>query len=348
MQNRKYWIYQVAGWGAIAVVFTLSFGSIMPSGYAAIGVIYTWGAFTGILLSHWWRLTLKNRGWLAGIRRVPWIRIGLIILVLGTVQAMLLGLGFWVVRPLGMAKNLDWVPSAIIGWVTIFAVWTALYSYVISIRRARQFEAEALRLEIYAKDAELRALQAQVNPHFFFNSLNSVRALIFENPNAAAQMIDQLAGIMRYALQSNEKTTVTLAREMEAVNAYLAIEKIRFEDRLTASINIEQGLSEILIPPMTVQTLVENAVKYGVEKNRAGSEIHITGTRHAGNINIEVANQGEIDQTGNTQVSTQLGLENARKRLAMITGAKSELTLTSRNGWVRAVITLPDTPNEAI
>ena len=342
-QNRNYWICQFAGWGSVAAFFTWVFGSMMPAGYVTMGVIYSWGAFTGIVLSHGWRLLLKRRRWFSRNSRPPWLGIAAMILLLGTLQALLVGLGFFVLRPPGMgANNWDWLPSAIGGWVMIFAVWTSLYSYTISSRRRRHLEAEALRLELYAKDAELRALQAQVNPHFFFNSLNSVRALIFENQHAAAQMIDQLAGIMRYTLQSNENATVSLAREMEAVNAYLAIEKLRFEDRLTASIDIETGLAEVLIPPMAVQTLVENAVKYGVERNHAGSEIRITAKRMAGHIEIEVANQGAITQAATAKESTQLGLENARKRLAIMTDAKADLQLSESDGWVRAVITLPE------
>jgi len=348
-QNRTYWIYQLTGWGAVAAFFTGVFGLMMPAGYMTMGIIYSWGALTGLLLTHAWRIWLKRRQWFSRNSRPPWFSIAVIILLLGTIEALLVGLGFFVMRPVGMgANNWGWLPSAIGSWAIIFAVWTSLYSYTISARRTRQLEAEALRFEIYAKDAELRALQAQVNPHFFFNSLNSVRALIFENQNAAAQMIDQLAGIMRYTLQSNENATVTLAHEMEAVSAYLAIERIRFEERLIVTINIEAGLAEILIPPMAVQTLVENAVKYGVERNLGGSEIRISAKRSAGSVEIEVANQGAIAEAADTKKSTQLGLENARKRLAIMSDAKADLRLFDANGWVRAVITLPYCDNNAL
>ena len=97
-------------------------------------------------------------------------------------------------QPFGPVTSLRWLPSALVSWFGMFLVWTVLYSLIQSLRRASRFEAEALRLQVLAKDAELRALQAQVNPHFFFNSLNSVRALVFENQEAAADMVDQLAG----------------------------------------------------------------------------------------------------------------------------------------------------------
>lgn len=337
---RTYWICQLTGWTLVALFFTLLFGATMPLAYATMAAIYGWGSFTGLLLSHTWRFIIKERGWFARNTRPPWIGIGAIILCLGTIEAFLVGLGFAAMMPAGATKGWGWVPGAIFGWVTIFSVWTALYLYTISARRSKQLEAEALRLDIYAKDAELRALQAQVNPHFFFNSLNSVRGLIFENPNAAAQMIDQLAGIMRYALQSGD-AAVSLSREMEAVNAYLAIEKIRFEDRLRVEIDIESGLHETLIPPMALQTLVENAVKYGVERNALGSDICISGKQINNMMRIEVANTGSIAPFTD---STKLGLENTRKRLQLLLNPAATLEIREEQGWVRVLMQWPSQP----
>jgi LytS/YehU family sensor histidine kinase len=208
----------------------------------------------------------------------------------------------------------------------------------LALRRANRFESEALRLEIHAKDIELRALQAQVNPHFFFNSLNSVRALIYENHDAAAQMVDQLASLMRYALRSGQRDTVPLHEELEAVQAYLAIEKIRFEERLRASISVEPGLENVMIPPMSLQTLVENAVKYGVELSATGSDIRIVARRTADATLIEIANMGAILPFAN---STHVGLANTRKRLALAVGGNASLDLSESAGWVRATLQLP-------
>ena len=336
-QNRIYWVYQLSGWYIVATLMTLLSGSFTTAGYGTMMLIYDSAALSGIALSHGWRLILKKRGWFAVNTHPPWVAIGLAVLLLGILQTAIVSLFFAIVQPVGAFKNWEWMPGAILSWVIVFAGWTAIYLFMISVRRAKQFEAEAVRLEIYAKDAELRALQAQVNPHFFFNSLNSVRGLIFENPNAAAQMIDQLADIMRYALQSTD-AAVSLAKEMEAVNAYLAIEKIRFEDRLRVEINIESGLTEILIPPMALQTLVENAVKYGVERNALGSDIRISGKQLNSMVQIEVANQGSIAPFAD---STKLGLENTRRRLRLLLNPAATLELAEEQGWVRALMQWP-------
>jgi LytS/YehU family sensor histidine kinase len=296
-----------------------------------------WGAATGLLLSDAWHRMLKRRR-LAGPRgHVPWLLGGL--LALGGVQCVSAYVAFLVFRPFGDPHGFAWVPYAIMFWTGAFFSWTVCYFAALSMRRAQRAEAEALRLELHAKDVELRALQAQVNPHFFFNSLNSVRALIYEDPEAAARMIDQLAGLMRYALQSGQVETVPLSAELEAVHCYLAIEKIRFEERLRVQVDVEPGLERVQLPPMALQTLVENAVKYGVEMSPGGSDIRIRAWRGDHATQVEIANVGAIRRFGN---STQVGLANTRKRLALSVGDAARLDLTESEGWVRATLRLPE------
>jgi sensor histidine kinase YesM len=338
--NWTYWLCQFAGWGAVAAILAASFSSFAPNNFLAIAAIYVWGAAGGGVLTHLWRGFIRRRGWLVQSARIPWWRIAGGVVVLGILQTALVTLGFAVARLPGTFQSWSWLPSALITWTLIIAAWTWIYSYALSIRRAKRLESEALRFEILAKDAELRALQAQINPHFFFNSLNSVRALIYESPDAAALMVDQLAGVMRYTLTSGSKTTVDLCDELQAVRAYLAIEKIRFEERLRAVFNVEPDLDEVQIPPMALQTLVENAVKYGVERNAAASEIRITIKKSLKVVAVEVANQGSLARFSD---STRLGLDNTRKRLSLLNGEDSQLALVERDGWVIATLQLRHT-----
>ena len=329
-----YWIFQLMGWNIAAVLALLSL-SFAPVTWPVIGVSW-WGAAGGLLLSMGWRRVLRRRGWLNG--RFAWQYVLPSLLLMTLLQCALAGLGYVVLQPFGPVTSLRWLPSALISWFGIFLVWTVLYSMIQSLRRASRFEAETLRLEVLAKDAELRALQAQVNPHFFFNSLNSVRALIFENQDAAAGMVDQLAALMRYALQSSAHDTVPLSEEWQAMQAYLAIEAIRFEERLRVTLAIDEGVGAARIPPMALQTLVENAVKHGVEPSMAGSDIVISATRHAGLVRVAVSNTGALRaQSG----STRVGLANARKRLALALGPAATLTLDERGGCVHAVLQWP-------
>ncbi len=331
-----YWLFQLAGWLFLPLLLiAMTPGDSHTS--RMIGISF-WGVAAGLAISDTWHRLLRRQ--IRNGVRVSWKMMMVAILILGTIHTGVQTVGYMVIKPFGEVHGVYWVPGALMFWWGVYLVWNTFYMAVLSLRRANRFEQEALRLEISAKDAELRALQAQVNPHFFFNSMNSVRALIYEDQNAAAQMIDQLASVMRYALQSGQHDTVPLAAEIEAVQAYLAIEKIRFEERMRVSVEIGLGLEQVRIPPMALQTLVENAVKYGVETSPTGSEIRIRAQRmDDGKIHIEIANLGAILPFAN---STKVGLVNTRKRLALALGANASLDLTENSGWVRATMTLPE------
>jgi sensor histidine kinase YesM len=324
-----YWACQALGWSGIALLQAAMF-----AGNPGVLQVVLWTMVTGLFVSDRWHAFIKRRGW--GQRGIDWRLMAASAFVLAPVTVATIAPSFHLfMRP---TTDFRWVLPALASWTGNFVVWNLLYTMALSLRRANRFEAETLRLELYAKDIELRALQAQVNPHFFFNSLNSVRALIYEDRDAAARMIDQLASLMRYALQSGHVETVPLAAELAAVQAYLAIEKIRFEERLRVQVDIEPGLERVMIPPMSLQTLVENAVKYGVELSTTGSDIHIRAWRGTHATLIEIANAGAIRSPGR---STHLGLANARKRLALAVGSGATLDLAERDGWVRATLRLP-------
>lgn len=330
-----YWIMQGLGWTLIFLVVVLTYSRYI----ASPGVVATcaWTAASGALLSDLWHRFIKARRWNNGA--IKWRMFLGPVLLLGPLQALSVAAAIYILQG-QFDSSFAWAPASSALWSCVFLGWQLAYMVALAIRRANQFEATALRMEVQAKDSELRALQAQVNPHFFFNSLNSIRALVYEEPDSASQMIDQLASLMRYALQTGQFHMVPLQKELEAVEAYLAIEKIRFEERLRTSITIEPGLEQVMIPPMSLQTLVENAVKYGVEMSTTGSDILITARRDGGNALIEIANAGAIRSFGN---STKVGLTNTRKRLALSIGEEASLQLSETSGWVRAILQFPVT-----
>ncbi|QKY02294.1 sensor histidine kinase [Janthinobacterium lividum] len=331
-----YWTFQLAGWGALTLFNSVYGGSTQ---LRIVVTIASWGSLGGLLLSHLWHGVLRRRGW--AVNGLRWRRIVPSLIVLAAIQTASVTAAFHVMYPPDTIRGIAWLPGALLFWFGVFLTWTVFYFTALSLRRASRFEAEALRLEVLAKDAQLRALQAQVNPHFFFNSLNSVRALIFEDREAAAHMIDQLANLMRHALQSSQHATVPLAAELEAVRAYLAIEQSRFEERLRVSFDIAPGLELVRVPPMALQTLVENAVKYGVEASADGGDIRIAARRGAGmdTLQIEVANTGRLRRASG---STGIGLRNARQRLQLACGERASLELCEQAGWVHATIHLPE------
>lgn len=327
-----YWILQVLGWGLVTVFVMLANGPYIKHP-GAVTVCLLDGV-AGVVVTDLWHRFMKARRWNA--RTLDWRQVFVAFFVLGP---LLMTCAAFIARAVVPdAKNDGWVPMLLLFWSGVTTAWQVSYMAANALRRANRFESEALRLDVLAKEAELKALQAQVNPHFFFNSLNSVRALIFENQQAAAQMVDQLATLMRFTLAASYADTVPLKEELEAVQSYLAIEKIRFEERLTVSVDIARGMEMVTIPPMSLQTLVENAVKYGVEQSSVGTEIRIRASHANGLAAIEVANRGALAKLGN---STRVGLSNARKRLLHAKGGDSRLDLVERDGWVRATLSFP-------
>nr|WP_229256129.1 histidine kinase [Duganella fentianensis] len=224
-------------------------------------------------------------------------------------------------------------------WFVLFSIWTLCYAVALARRRASRFELEKLQLGVSVKDAELRALQAQINPHFFFNCLNSIRALAYQDADACARAINALASMMRHNLQTHHTALVPLAEELQAVQAYLAMEQLRFDERLVFSVQIEDGVGSTRLPPLVLQTLVENAIRYGVERSSGPCQITLQAQRRAGTVEICVANQGQLAEHS---PSTRLGLANARQRLALQCGPGASCTLTAADGWVYATIVLPE------
>lgn len=331
-----YWIFQLAGWNGAALL-SLATLSRAPLSAAIVGVSWC-GAATGLLLSMAWRRVLRRHGWIAGRFAGQYIVPSLLLIAL--LQSLLAGASYVLLQPFGPVTSWLWLPSAMVSWFGIFLLWTILYAMIIALRRASRLEAETLCLEVLAKDAELRALQAQVNPHFFFNSLNSVRALVFEDRQAAADTLDRLAALMRHALNAGRHDTVMLADELGAVRAYLEIEAIRFEARLAVRFEIAPGLDTTPIPPMSLQTLVENAVRHGIEQQPDGGTIVLKAQHAAGGVQIVVANTGVLRTASG---STRLGLANARQRLQLALGSAASLSLAENDGWVRAELFLPET-----
>ena len=345
--DRAYWLCQLGGWGTLTVINVLSSASGSWDSVLRFAAAKTFCMICGFALSHRWRMHLRARGWLHGSDAFPVRRFLAWLIAMSLIQTGMLLLADQIFRGgRFLTDEPEDVPVLVVGafslWFGVFLIWTLCYAYALSRRRATRFELEKLELEVSVKDAELRALQAQINPHFFFNSLNSIRALIYQDADAAARAVGQLAGMMRHSLHAGQHATVRLADELAAVHAYLGMEKLRFDERLQLTIDVAPALSEVAMPPMALQTLVENAIKHGVEHSMGGCQVRISARRLGDMVEISVANQGILAEAS---ASTRIGLINTSKRLALLFGPRASCTLAAENGWVTARITLPQEEN---
>jgi two-component sensor histidine kinase len=224
----------------------------------------------------------------------------------------------------------------------LFGVWTGVYVSALAVERSNKSEVERLETETALREAELRALKAQINPHFLFNSLNTIRALVNEHPDRAQEAVLHLSLMLRASLQS-ESMLRPLREEIETTQHYLELEKMRFEERLKVAIEIESAAMEVLMPTMIVQTLVENAVKHGIGASVRGGLLRISGKVENRRLIVTISNPGSLK---NKADGTGLGLNNARMRLARMIGDDTRLDLTENEGIVTARLDLPATRDD--
>jgi len=222
-----------------------------------------------------------------------------------------------------------------------FFFWSVLYfTYYYFERYNRSLKYEASVIEI-----ELNNLKSQLNPHFIFNALNSIRALVDENPKKSKQAINQLSNILRNSLASDKKGLTGFEEELKTVKDYLGLESIRFEERLKTEFDIDPESQHFLVPPLMIQTLVENGIKHGISKLTAGGIIQVKTLVEKGRLKIHIRNSGHLIN-GVKRNKKGLGLKNTAQRLKLIySGAASFRIVNESDNFVLTEIIIPQTHN---
>jgi hypothetical protein len=341
-RTRIYWLCQFAGWFTyiglwlVPAIYVGDPTELRPStarmlaGSAIQGLI-------AIAWTHAYRAVIRGRGWtaLSPTRLLPKASassfvIGCAISVSCIPLALLYGSAG---RPLRA-----WLPWAIASQTFSVMLWSVVYFGVHYFDRWRQAERDKLALAVTVAEAKLDFLRAQLNPHFLFNSLNSVRALIVEDPGKAHSAVTALSQLIRYSLQATQVATVPLEAELDMVRTYLVLEGIRFEERLRYAIDTAPEARGVPVPPMLVQSLVENGVKHGIERLPAGGMIEVASWLERDALRIRVTNSGRIAAH---EDSTRVGLGNARERLRLLYGGRASLALREAEHTVIAELSLP-------
>jgi len=220
--------------------------------------------------------------------------------------------------------SMNSVLAALFG--TLAAVYYTLRSRVEKMAaQLKEKELNEERLTRTKMEAELQALQAKINPHFLFNTLNSIASLISENPKAAESTVEKLSELFRYTLKSAENNTVTVAEELDIVRTYLEIEKVRFGERLQYEIICNDAVREFMIPALIIQPLVENSIKHGIASEVKGGIITVKVVREDGNCLISVIDNGK--GVGDAKDVTGFGLRSIEERLQLRYGASASLRL---------------------
>src|SRR5262245_56241493 len=276
-------------------------------------------------------------------RRLPEAAIYLVVSVSASFVAAGIVNAFVVPGFLGSPRA--WLMSGMFAVAFSFLVGGIIYARVFyRAAVARAVALERMRSEL--ERAELRALRAQVNPHFLFNTLNSIAALIHENPAAAEDVVTRLADVFRHALTASGREHTRLADELDFLRSWLAIERVRFGDRLRVVEDVEPGLDDVPVPGLLFQPLIENAVRYAVAPRAAGGTVWLRVHRDAGGrtLTAEIADDGPGFVPGSSPRGNGVGLESVRERLRL-GGEHHAFALESAPGQgTRVRLTLPLAP----
>jgi Histidine kinase len=221
----------------------------------------------------------------------------------------------------------------------LFLLAAALHYLLVAFEDSRRAETEALRFQILSREAELRALRAQIHPHFLFNSLNSINALIGSRPEEARRVCVLLAGFLRRSLALGTRERVPLAEELALAEDLLAIEKVRFGARLHFAPLVEEAALACLVPPLLLQPLVENAVTHGIAQCLEGGTVRLLARRRGERLLVAIENPR--DAGAPARKGTGIGIENVRRRLETLYGREAELRLQRDGDSFQIELELP-------
>lgn len=226
------------------------------------------------------------------------------------------------------------------------SAWSALYFAINFYVRAEEQADQLFRLEAQATSAQLTMLRYQLNPHFLFNTLNSISTLVLlKQTEPANAMLSRLSSFLRFTLVNEASARVTVAKEIETLKLYLDIEKMRFEERLRPDFDIEDAACDALIPSLLLQPLVENAIKYAVTPKEEGADIHVRAQRIGDHVRISVIDTGpglQMAKPDKAMTSTGVGMANTRERLMQAYGTNHRFDISSPpGGGFEVIVEIP-------
>ncbi len=338
--SRLFWTLQIGGWLALVPLFT---GLNFAAGNTLDAAIFS-GVVrqaTGFALTLGLREIYRRWSW---AEQPPW-QLGLRALLLSVVA---MAVDFVVLESLrhvvGVEFNLR-LPLLLfgtsLGRVCIYAGWSALYLAVSHFLALRERELSLARVEIAARDAELQVLRAQLNPHFLFNALHTIMAEADDDPARVKKITLGLSELLRFSLRQRDHFA-RFGEELDAIENYLRVEGLRFEEKLDWQIDVTPAVREARVPTALLLPLVENAIKHGQQTSQGQLVLRLGADVRGNRVEAFVENSGQwVEPNPHSERSTGVGLTNLRRRLDLLCGNQGVLTITFPEGRVRASVTVP-------
>ncbi len=339
-----YWICQILGWFAfvfINAVFLRISKDASHVSYLSLFILF----LLGILLSHLYRYVIIRFKWLS-VKTAALVPLFLFSAIfLGSITYVIGG----IFNSLLLSQKIQFTKSDVAGALNlsfIYLVWSLIYFLVNFIENYRKEEIKNLRYEASMNEIELNKLKSQLNPHFMFNAMNSIRALIDENPEKSKQALTQFSNVLRNTLQMGKTKLVPFSQEIQLVKDYLDVESIRYEERLQVNYNLDIASSEFEIPPMILQTLVENAIKHGISKFAKGGYITVSSKVENDTLQIAIKNTGKLT-TEKIDESIGFGINNTKQRLYLLYNDRANFKIEqSSENEVTCTLLIPKMQNK--
>jgi sensor histidine kinase YesM len=342
-KTKLYWLSQISGW----FTYVLLMGLLNK----LEGVSFDYTSFLkllltfvlGIVSSHLYRQLIISRNWLKLkiAELIPRV-IGASVVFGGLFIFAHTFISETLITAADFQFDLSELLLLTLNLAVIFILWSLLYFLYHFIKNYRKEEIKNLKWQALQNEIELNKLKSQLNPHFIFNSMNTIRALVDEDPKKSKDSITQLANILRTSLLMGRKKVISLKEELNLVNDYLSLEKNRFEERLCLQFDIEKGTEDHLVPPMLLQTLVENGIKHGISKLPEGGEVKVIAKKDGDFLKIKIFNHGQLDQAA-FEASEGFGLANTIERLKLLYGKQAFFDLKNADSkTVEAEVWIPN------
>ncbi|MDG3582928.1 sensor histidine kinase [Galbibacter pacificus] len=323
-----YWKCQIIGWGIVSLLWL--YIALVRDRFSIMDALtnYVLDIAICIGLTHSYRTISLKKGWgRLGIKELI-KRVIPSILILSVMFMLLMNIKMAAYIYMLNGNNtfsenlLLWNPVLITG-VRHMSIWVLAYhAYKFYVREINTAKKNA-QLSVIAKQTQLDKLSMQLNPHFLFNSLNSIKALTLESPKTARRAIDLLSDLLRSSLYEKEHATITIAEELSLVKDYVELEQLRFEERLRVIMNVDETIKGFAVPPLCIQLLVENAIKHGIDQQLDGGTVKISVQTDTCFIIINVKNPGGLSK----KEHKGLGLKNLRERLLLQYEGKAQLEI---------------------
>jgi sensor histidine kinase YesM len=320
LQLSLYWKCQLIGWSVAALYWAFQgwSGDGFRVDVACIQFVLDVAMY--ILITHIYRNFSHRNHWQdLALEKLMW-RMLIAIPVMGVIYVVVTLSKLYLVRlmflnhatqPFADFVSLNAV-TILVGGIRLMAIWLLAYHLYHYAKREIRLSVENARLELSFKQSQLDNLSAQLNPHFLFNALNTIKSLVYTHPNGAGRAIDLLSELLRSGLYKGSTMLIRLNEEIELVRDYLELEALRVEERLQYELDIDVSLSGVMVPRLCIQTLVENAVKHGIALQKEGGRIDVIIDEQNGFLRIQVLGPGRLDEDKTVE---GIGLRNLKERL---------------------------------